>query len=57
MNDPPENQSLFKLDGKWFFESSSSFPGQAMGLEVDKVLFHQKSEYQDVLVFQRYDQR
>ena len=58
MNKPLEKEnSLYKLDGKWFFESSkTSFPGQAMALEVDEILFHEKSEYQDVLVFQRYFQ-
>ena len=46
-------QSLFKLDGKWFHETSKDFPGQSMSLEVEEVLFHQKSPFQDVLVFQR----
>lgn len=36
----------------WFREiSDKNFPGQAMTLKVDKVLFHTKSEFQDVLVF------
>ena len=35
----------------WFHEKSDEFPGQAFSLEVEEVLFHQKSPYQDVLVF------
>ncbi|XP_064611493.1 spermidine synthase-like [Liolophura sinensis] len=35
----------------WFSELSTLWPGQAMSLEVDEVLFHEKSKYQDVLVF------
>ena len=36
----------------WFYEWGSLWPGQAMSLEVEKVLHHSKSKYQDVLVFQ-----
>ncbi|XP_048471042.1 spermidine synthase isoform X3 [Rhincodon typus] len=35
----------------WFTETSSLWPGQAMSLEVDKVLYNQKSPFQDVVVF------
>ncbi|CAF2062316.1 unnamed protein product [Rotaria magnacalcarata] len=36
----------------WFREINPSFwPGQAFSLEIDEVLYHQKSKYQDVLVF------
>ena len=42
------------MDGDWFKEKSETFPGQYLALEVDNVLFHEKSLYQDVLVFQRY---
>ncbi|KAF6028185.1 SRM [Bugula neritina] len=36
----------------WFMELNKElWPGQAMGLEVDQVLFYQKSPYQDILVF------
>ncbi|XP_066915640.1 spermidine synthase-like [Clytia hemisphaerica] len=52
MSDGENQKSLFKLDGKWFHETGKVFPGQAMSLEVEEVLFHQKSPYQDVLVFQ-----
>ena len=36
----------------WFSEVNSQWPGQAMSLQVESVLFEQKSEYQHVLVFQ-----
>eukprot|EP00659_Diplonema_papillatum_P012610 gene12610-19530_t len=35
----------------WFSELSTMWPGQAQSLAVDEVLFHEKSEFQDVLVF------
>ena len=30
------------------------WPGQALSLKVENVLFHEKSKYQDVLLFTRY---
>ncbi|UNI15797.1 Spermidine synthase [Purpureocillium takamizusanense] len=39
----------------WFREISDMWPGQAMTLKVDKVLHHEKSKYQDVLVFKSTD--
>lgn len=41
-----------KMDGNWFKEKSHTFPGQYLALEVQSVLFHEKSKYQDVLIFQ-----
>jgi len=38
------------IDG-WFHERGELWPGQAMSLEVDEVLDHHRSKYQDVLVF------
>ena len=35
----------------WFSESEVMWPGQAMCLKVEEVLFEGKSEFQDVLVF------
>eukprot|EP01122_Echinamoeba_exundans_P014134 TRINITY_DN6343_c0_g1_i1.p1 TRINITY_DN6343_c0_g1~~TRINITY_DN6343_c0_g1_i1.p1 ORF type:complete len:289 (+),score=87.10 TRINITY_DN6343_c0_g1_i1:29-895(+) len=36
----------------WFSEVNDFWPGQAMSLQVDgEVLFHEKSDFQDVLVF------
>lgn len=34
----------------WFTETGPLWPGQAMSLEIEKVLFEGKSKYQDVLV-------
>lgn len=34
----------------WFSEVSELWPGQAMSLEVSKVLHREKSQYQDILV-------
>ena len=39
------------LDG-WFREISDMWPGQAMTLKVNQVLHHEKSKYQDVLIFE-----
>lgn len=36
----------------WFSERGKLWPGQAMSLKVDKVLFQTQSAFQDVLVFQ-----
>jgi len=36
----------------WFREVNAGFwPGQAFSLEIEKVLYDQRSKYQDVLVF------
>jgi len=40
-----------KLKLNWFSELSPLWPGQCMSLESEEVLFHEKSKYQDVLVF------
>ncbi|MCJ1327539.1 putrescine aminopropyltransferase [Thelotrema lepadinum] len=36
----------------WFREINEMWPGQAMTLKVKKVLHHEKSKYQDVLIFE-----
>ncbi|PKA55102.1 Spermidine synthase 1 [Apostasia shenzhenica] len=36
----------------WFSEMSPMWPGEAHSLKVEKVLFHNKSKFQNVLVFQ-----
>ncbi|XP_064423893.1 spermidine synthase [Latimeria chalumnae] len=35
----------------WFTETCILWPGQATSLQVEEVLYHQKSKFQDVLVF------
>ncbi|KAK2764443.1 putrescine aminopropyltransferase [Arachnomyces sp. PD_36] len=39
----------------WFSETSDMWPGQAMTLKVNQILHHEKSDYQDVLVFESSD--
>ena len=47
--------SMDRIQNGWFSEiSNEMWPGQAMSLEVEEVLFHEKSLYQDVLVFRRF---
>ena len=38
----------------WFIEMNDMWPGQAMALQVDEILHHEKSQYQDILVFNTY---
>ena len=37
----------------WFSELHSTWPGQSMSLEVEEVLHSEKSQFQDILIFQR----
>merc|ERR1712000_360713 len=39
----------------WFREINNMWPGQAMMLKVNQVLHHEKSKYQDVLIFESSD--
>ncbi|KAL3422955.1 spermidine synthase [Phlyctema vagabunda] len=39
----------------WFREISEMWPGQAMTLKVKNVIHHEKSQYQDVLIFESSD--
>eukprot|EP01091_Cochliopodium_minus_P021135 TRINITY_DN954_c0_g1_i1.p1 TRINITY_DN954_c0_g1~~TRINITY_DN954_c0_g1_i1.p1 ORF type:complete len:300 (+),score=95.39 TRINITY_DN954_c0_g1_i1:255-1154(+) len=45
------SNGLEKIKDGWFYETGTLWPGQAMGIEVDEVLFHGKSDYQDILFF------
>ena len=38
----------------WFTEMNDMWPGQAMAMQVEEILHHEKSQYQDILVFKRY---
>lgn len=54
------SEELVKVDGlkgesNWFAELGTLWPGQAFCLQYEKVLFHQRSKYQDVLVLQTRD--
>uniref|UniRef100_A0A8C5Q0U1 Spermidine synthase n=1 Tax=Leptobrachium leishanense TaxID=445787 RepID=A0A8C5Q0U1_9ANUR len=37
----------------WFRETCSLWPGQAMSLQVEEVLYHKRSPFQDILLFKR----
>uniref|UniRef100_A0A8D2K581 PABS domain-containing protein n=1 Tax=Theropithecus gelada TaxID=9565 RepID=A0A8D2K581_THEGE len=37
----------------WFRETCSLWPGQALSLQVEQLLHHRRSRYQDILVFRR----
>lgn len=41
-----------KIKPGWFSEISELWPGQSFSLQVKEVLFHEKSNYQDVLIVQ-----
>ena len=43
-----------KIKNGWFSEVNDQWPGQALSLEVENILFEGKSKYQDILVFKRY---
>eukprot|EP00927_Polykrikos_kofoidii_P041656 TRINITY_DN35506_c0_g3_i1.p1 TRINITY_DN35506_c0_g3~~TRINITY_DN35506_c0_g3_i1.p1 ORF type:complete len:327 (-),score=57.32 TRINITY_DN35506_c0_g3_i1:141-1052(-) len=36
----------------WFMEKNSQWPGQATSLQVKEVLLHEKSKFQDIMVFE-----
>jgi len=40
-----------KIQNGWFSEVSTLWPGQALSIEVEEVLFEGKSQYQDLVVF------
>jgi len=40
-----------KIKDGWFIETGTLWPGQGLALQVEEVLFHGKSDFQDVLFF------
>lgn len=46
--------AILKLNGAWWFHelNEECFPGQTFGLRVNRVLHHEKSEFQDILIFE-----
>ena len=38
----------------WFSEINDQWPGQALSLEVEEILYTGRSKHQDILVFKRY---
>lgn len=50
-----EVRVIFKMDqikDGWFSESTVLWPGQSFRLKVKEILFNEKSDYQDVLLFE-----
>lgn len=51
-NSSPDGQNSVNIFNGWYYEKDPFWPGQALGLELDgPVLFHEKSKYQDILIF------
>lgn len=48
---PSSPQRLLCIKDGWFIESEVMWPGQAMTLKVEEVLYEGRSDFQDVLVF------
>jgi len=40
------------IENGWFMEKNEQWPGQANSLEVKKVLLHEKTKFQDLMVFE-----
>lgn len=49
----PNFYTMNSIKDGWFTETCTLWPGQAMSLQVEEVLYHQKSKFQDVMVFKR----
>ncbi|KDN46124.1 putative chimeric spermidine synthase/saccharopine reductase [Tilletiaria anomala UBC 951] len=52
MSAPAKVLSHPQIRDGWFHEANSQWPGQAMSLQVVRILHHEQSKYQDVLVFE-----
>nr|BDZ85136.1 spermidine synthase-like protein [Selaginella moellendorffii] len=46
------SNEMSRIMAGWFSELSPMWPGEALSLQVDKILYEGKSEFQDVLVFE-----
>ena len=57
MSNPLNHPSITKIGEEyWFHEiSKETFPGQAFSLRVSEILYHTKSEFQDILIFKSTD--
>ena len=49
-----QKQKMNRIQNGWFSEINDQWPGQALSLKVEEILFEGKSKYQDILVFKRY---
>ena len=52
---PVDGPVFLSFTDGWFREISGMWPGQAMTLKVNQILHHEKSKYQDVLIFESSD--
>lgn len=41
-----------EIKNGWWTEVNEMWPGQAFSMKVKNVLYHEKSEFQDVLIFE-----
>ena len=41
------------IQSGWFSELNDLWSGQSLSLQVEEVLHHEKSKYQDILLFKR----
>ena len=41
------------IDGKWFREENELWAGYSVGLEIDEILYKERSKYQEIFVFKR----
>ena len=44
---------MAKIENGWFYEFIKVYHGQAMSLQIEDILVHQESKFQDILVFKR----
>lgn len=49
-----ERANMDRLRNGWFTEECEIWAGQKLSLKVKEVLHHEKTLYQDILIFQRY---
>lgn len=42
------------LRNGWFSEFSEMWKGQSMSLEIEEVLYHGRSKFQDVMILKRF---
>ncbi|GIY91733.1 spermidine synthase [Caerostris extrusa] len=52
---PPIEFGMDAFKKGWFTETGTLNGDQALSIQVDEVLYHEKSKYQDILVFNRND--
>lgn len=48
-----EEREMNQIQNGWFSEINNQWPGQALSLEVEEILYTGRSKHQDILVFKR----